>query len=63
MKSIVVIFVLAISAFSGCTLGPYVHERDAVRNSTPPCLTGDICPISFDGPEIHWAVDVLRTVR
>jgi hypothetical protein len=63
MKSVALALVLAACTLGGCSLGPYARERDVVHAAASPCFSGDICAISFEGPEIRWATDILHTVR
>ena len=61
--TILLALALAATALTGCTLGPYVHGRDPALAVAPPCFMGDICAISFNGPDILWAADALRAAR
>jgi hypothetical protein len=57
MKSITrAILALVVAAtFAGCTVAPYVHERNPSFTADAACFTGEVCSI--------WALQALHSVR
>jgi hypothetical protein len=54
--------VLALGPATGCTFGWLPREsRDPALAAVPPCFTGDICGVPFDGAGVAWVPDALRS--
>jgi hypothetical protein len=67
MKTIRHPIVLALSivvAIAGCSFRPFIREsRDPASTALPPCFTGDVCAMAFDGAGVAWTADVMQSVR
>lgn len=56
--------VLAIAPTVACTFGTLPHElRDPVLAAVPPCFSGQVCGVPFDGFGFSWTVDALEAAR
>lgn len=56
--------VAAMASLTGCTFGAYPRDaRSPALAAVPPCFSGDVCGVSFDGAGFGWARDAIQSAR
>ena len=54
--------VVNIAPSAGCTLGLFSREsHDPALVAVPPCYSGDICAVTFNGADFAWLGDIMQS--
>jgi hypothetical protein len=56
--------VLVMAPVTGCTFGMFRRDsHDPALAAVPPCYSGDVCGVPFDGAGFAWAPDAIQSAR